>query len=292
MKKIILQTISGGYDSTYLLIKNLKEGHDVHPVFIFSRSVNPLKQSIEYHAVKKLMKKLQCFDNLHGLTETEINLNNIQGLFSTQPILWLFGLFNEVMNIRHFIDFDEVHLGYVMTDGAVSFLPEIMKYWKILFSFSLPEYKAPKLAFPLMKYHKTTILDKLDDFDREILDDCWFCENPKVIKIKNVKNGDKEIYLEACCECHPCTRIKNTHNNKFNALKKYKAKFCYTDFYNGLEKAVKIIEKDKRLYNIPCNYLTVEEIDEKTIKKLERFKETEKPSKILKHIKKTTQTLS
>jgi len=59
MKKNILQTISGGYDSTYLLIQNLKNGDNVYPIYIYTSFVNPIKQKIEISNVKKLIIKLR-----------------------------------------------------------------------------------------------------------------------------------------------------------------------------------------------------------------------------------------
>jgi len=280
MKKIILQTISGGYDSTYLLIKNLQEGHDVYPLYVHSSSVSILKQIIEINSVRNLIKKLQLrFNNLNNLSEVELKLDAVRDVISMQPIFWMLGLFNDVKNMHHFLDYDEVQIGYVLGDSAISYQHEIINFWKSLFSFSFPDYTVPKIVFPLTKYQKAEIINNLEDFDREILADCWFCENPKIIKTKKMKDGNIEIYLEPCIECNPCIRIKNIHYNNFNVLKKYKAVINLSDFKNNINETMKTIVKDLKFQNIHYKYFTVNEIDEKTIKKLEHIKETEKPLK-------------
>jgi len=278
MKKTILQTVSGGFDSTYLLIKNLNEGHEVYPIYIHSPTVNQIKQTIELNSVKQLLERLHSFNNLKGLTETDINLNGIPNLFSSQPIFWLLGLFNEVKNISLYSDYDEVHIGYILGDGAVSYLHEIKKLWKALFSFSLPDYKVPKLVFPLLKYHKETIIKKLDEYNSEIFDNCWFCETPNIINTKRMKNGNIEMYVESCGECSPCIRTRNIISDNFIKLKKYRAIILINDIYNYLNKTKKTVIRDIKSCNIPYKYITVENIDEKTIKKL-ILTNKDKPSK-------------
>ena len=286
MKKTILQTLSGGYDSTWLLIKNLKEGHDIYPIYIHSSSVNPIKQVIEFNSVKIIIDKLQSrFDNLHNLTEVEVNLETVSNVISMQPIFWMLGLFNEIKNNCKYMEHDEVNIGYIMQDSAVSYMKEIQNFWKALFSFSFPEYKTPKLKFPLIKYQKTAIINELKMFDYEIFEKCWFCEKPTIIKTKKLKDGNIESYIEACGECNPCTRIKNINNHEFNKVKKYKTVLRFNDFINALNKTIRKNSSKMIWLNESHDFMTVEEIDEKTIKKLERFKETEKPSKILKHKK-------
>jgi len=83
MKKNILQCISGGFDSTYLLIKNLQNGDNVQPLYIHANSIGKIKQKIESTIVKNLIKKLQVkYDNLNDLKEVEIGINNIQNIVS------------------------------------------------------------------------------------------------------------------------------------------------------------------------------------------------------------------
>ena len=97
MNKNIMQTVSGGYDSTYLLIKNLQNGDNVYPLYIHASYVNPTKQRIEINCLRKLIKRLKRkYYNLHNLIETEIHMEPIRNIFSTQPITWLLALFKEI----------------------------------------------------------------------------------------------------------------------------------------------------------------------------------------------------
>jgi 7-cyano-7-deazaguanine synthase in queuosine biosynthesis len=226
MNKNILQAVSGGYDSTYLMIKNLETGDNVYPIYIRASSVNGIKQHIEYHNVKNIIQAIQKeYPNLHDFIETTIRQVHIENIFSSQPLLWMLELFSEVKNKQNYVDYDEVHIGYIMNDSAFSYLSEILSFWKSLFSFSYPgyDYSIPKLLFPLKKLHKETILSRLRNYNSSILYSCWTCEMPKTIKTKNMKDSNVEVLIEPCGECKPCLNIKNSHIINFDSLTKYKA---------------------------------------------------------------------
>jgi 7-cyano-7-deazaguanine synthase in queuosine biosynthesis len=59
MKKNILQAVSGGYDSTYLMIKNLENGDNVYPLYIRANCVNGIKQKIEYYNIRNIIQIIQ-----------------------------------------------------------------------------------------------------------------------------------------------------------------------------------------------------------------------------------------
>jgi hypothetical protein len=90
MRKNILQSVSGGYDSTYLLIKNLENGDSVYPLYVHASCVHPVKQNIKLTVIKNMIQKLKPkFDNLHDLAEINIGIDDIGGINSLQPVLWL-----------------------------------------------------------------------------------------------------------------------------------------------------------------------------------------------------------
>jgi hypothetical protein len=90
MRKNILQSVSGGYDSTYLLIKNLENGDSVYPLYVHASCVHPVKQNIELTVIKNMIQKLKPkFDNLHDLAEINIGIDDIGNINSLQPVLWL-----------------------------------------------------------------------------------------------------------------------------------------------------------------------------------------------------------
>jgi 7-cyano-7-deazaguanine synthase in queuosine biosynthesis len=262
MKKRILQAVSGGYDSTYLMTKNLQSGNEVFPIYIHASSVHPIKQHIEYYCIKKIIEKLQeKYSNLNDLEEINIKMDNLREVFSIQPILWILGLFNEVKN--GYNSCDEIHIGYIMQDGAISYISEIKTFWKSLFSFSMPDFNIPKLVFPLIKYPKDLILRKLDGFDDEIFNVCWTCEKPSVLKTKKLKDGNIEAFIEPCGKCNPCNNIKDSRYISFDALNKYKAVVNVNDYLSGVNTYANNIIKKRNLYRIPSDYISLSAAERK-----------------------------
>jgi 7-cyano-7-deazaguanine synthase in queuosine biosynthesis len=272
MNKNILQAVSGGYDSTYLLIKNLQNGDNVYPVYVHVSCIYPIKQMIEINKVKLLIKKLRRkYNNLHELTEKEMYIDPINNIFSTQPIFWMLALFNVVKKNRHFI-YHEVHIGYIASDGVISHIPEIRTYWKTLFSFSdhSPKWTIPKLCFPLLKYDKAHIIKKLENYDKEILASCWTCENPKVIKTKRCRDNTIEMYIEACGSCQPCENLQNTENISFDLIKKYRIVFNRNKFHKLLGNFEKRVIKNIKNKHLPSTLFKVEEAGKEAMAKIKR----------------------
>jgi 7-cyano-7-deazaguanine synthase in queuosine biosynthesis len=286
MNKNILQSVSGGYDSAWLLIKNLQNHDNVYPVYIYSSCINTIKQRIENTVANDLIVKLQQrFDNLHDLTEITINMNNVKGIYSTQPILWCLGLFSEIQNKRY-ISYDEAHIAYIMRDSAISLQTEIQAFWKSLFSFSwpLPDYTVPALKFPLVKYSKDIIIQNLRNFDDSIAESLWTCERPRILRKKKLKNGDIEAYIEPCGVCHTCGNLRNVYNISFDSLRKYRAVFHASDWRTEIDKLANKIIRNRDLDRIHKNHVELETADAKIIdaihKKLEQHETTEKTERL------------
>ena len=255
-KKNILLSISGGYDSTYLLIRNLKNGNFVYPVYTFVSCIDPVKQLIEYDIIQKLIYRLQKFyDNLLDISVNQINIDCPKNLYSNQPILWLQSLFKEVKD-KPFID--EVNIGYISTDMAVSLIKEIKSLWKYLFSFSHPAYFIPKLKFPLINLTKGKIIENLIAFDEEIYKNCWTCELPIIVKKKKIDKDSVEIIVTSCGNCLPCEHIQDTIDDSNNKRQVYKFIFNTKYFINDFNLRIKKIVKDVIISKIPVNYLTIE----------------------------------
>ena len=265
MKKHILQTVSGGYDSTCLLIKNLQEGHEVYPLYIHVSNVHPVKQLVEINMVRNLIRTLQQrFNNLHNLQEILYKMQLIHNLISMQPIIWALGLFQEIKNHRNSEFYDEAHISYIMGDTAVSYQKELQALWKSLFAFSYPVTetdKYPKLVFPLVKYSKELILNELRDFDYSIANNCWTCEVPKYMIKKPTKRNEQIVYIEPCGNCHTCTNLKNANPNKNQ--KHYKAIFKADKFKKDHNSIVNKIIKEIDIFHIPEEYFILEETDYK-----------------------------
>ena len=174
----------------------------------------------------------------------------IKYLFSTQPLTWILGLFKEVMSKHYYVKFDEAHIGYIKNDFAIDYLPTIKDIWKLVFNFSAASrfFFIPKLCFPLLKYNKKQIIEKLRSYDKNILDLCWTCKKPKIIK-SQCKDNSIEVFIEACEVCHSCKNLKETNGILFDNIKKYKAVFNYKLFRDNFNiKLRKIITNA----NIEC----------------------------------------
>jgi 7-cyano-7-deazaguanine synthase in queuosine biosynthesis len=272
--KTILQTISGGFDSTYLLLKNIESGNEIHPLYVQSSCVHPLKQRIEYTAVSDLINELQKTNkNLCGLETVNININDIKGIYSTQPILWLLGLFTWVKN--SYIKYDEVHLAYIMNDDAISLLSEIKQFWNSLFTFS--DYyhnNIPKIQFPLKKYKKYSIIHELKFNYTGIVNNCWTCESPHAIYEKKSKNGDIGKVIEHCGECGPCRKLKEYVD--LDKLTKYKCVENRNALSRLFKKKIKTMDLENHysfIKAIPCEKLNETELTELK-KKLNKQKGT------------------
>jgi 7-cyano-7-deazaguanine synthase in queuosine biosynthesis len=267
MKKTILQAISGGYDSTYLLIKNLQNGDNVYPMYISTSFIHPVKQKIEYSKVKSLVKKLQKrYKNLYNLIESNMMMYPIWNIVSTQPLAWIISLFREVKRKQYSIKYDEVQIGYIKSDCAIKYLSAIRNMWNILFSFSDTQSTTiPRLYFPLSKNCKKYIIEKLRNYDENILAFCWTCENPKIIKTCQSNSNSIEVFIEACGSCLPCKNLKKTNKIKFNTIKKYKASFNYKKYLNKLNTYFKNIIKNEKIEHIYPKFISLKYANKKLI---------------------------
>jgi len=264
MKKNILKTVSGGYDSTYLLIKNLKNENEVYPMYVFT-SIDSIKQKIEYSVIQSLVKKLKNkYKNLHDLTKIDITFYAIKNVFSVQPFTWIIALFKTIQKEQFSIRFDEAQIGYIKSDCAIRYLPAIRTMWKTLFAFSNISNNIPKLCFPLSKYSKKYIINKLKDYDKNILALCWTCEHPKITKTNQIKNNSVEFLVEACGYCTPCDNLKETNKILFNNIKKYKVIFNYNECLNKFKVYINNLVKNNKISYVEPGLISLEYANKKS----------------------------
>jgi hypothetical protein len=183
-------------------------------------------------------------------------------------------LFTEVKNKQNYVEYDEVHIGYIMNDSALSYIKEILSFWKSLFSFSYPgyDYGIPKLMFPLQKYHKETILSRLRNYNYSILYSCWTCEDPHILKTKTMKDSNIEVLIESCGKCKPCTNIKSSHIINFDTLRKYKAVIKAKEYRSQTRDIVNKIIADANLHCIQPQFISINEANEKEIERAKKTK--------------------
>lgn len=220
---------SSGLDSTYLMWKNLEDGNEVTPIYIEIKN-NENKTKIEKQNVKMLCEKFgeKYTDKLRPLlsiSEVLISNGNSDLIFSQLPI-WIFSLlYIPIFRIN------EIQIGYVMNDDAVSYIDDIKKFYKA--HAWLQKGAQPKLVFPLIKTSKWNMMNELPYEYREFVTSC---ENPRLLPYHmHVKGTNKKLqFYKPCGDCVPCKRIIkdelgynsiyqkmiNDHNEKFEIGRK------------------------------------------------------------------------
>ena len=193
MKKVLIPW-SGGLDSTTLVYNNLKEGNTVVPVYL----------TIENNE-NKVKKELEVLDKLKSVLDGKISRGELPGrleriesdvrlsvagcpnLSLAQIPVWITGLlYTEWHGV------DEIQVGYVMNDDAISYIPDFKKMFNSYKSIVHDELSIPKLTFPLVKTKKRICWDTLPHEVRQLT---VFCENP---------SGGND-----CGHCVSCQRSKN-----------------------------------------------------------------------------------
>jgi len=190
---------SGGLDSTALIYYYLKKGYKVDAGYVkLNNNENKTKQELD--AIKSILTDLSPY-NFHYkgiILESTIYGSAILPQF---PI-WMTAL----VYITEM--YDEISLGYVMNDDAISFLEEIKQVWK---SYEIFKYNKSELVFPLSKMNKEHIKSLLSE---NIFNKTVSCEMP-IFDKKNKK------YIP-CNNCGACKR-RNSYlieeNIKYPKLK-------------------------------------------------------------------------
>jgi len=221
IKKVAI-SFSGGMDSVSLAIDNLEKGNNVE-LLRFEISNNWAKSILERKACTDIVKELEKkYPNKHiSLTHCgNVELLNVS-LTLPQAVIWAF-----MLGSSSFYSVDEVQVGYILNDCAVSYMDEIKKLYSSFQAFK--DQKLPPLKFPYIKKHKSEIYRNLPYDIRKMT---VTCEQPI---IENVTSEQYAIFkekrdwsfldtLEAkeCGHCETCTKKKNAFGEEtlFNSLK-------------------------------------------------------------------------
>jgi hypothetical protein len=198
MSKKVVVFFSGGLDSTFLVYKNLKEGNEVFPVYVDIQ--NNINKSILEKNRTNILYKLFAEEynkteiKIHGV-ETILSLmvnGGMRTLFKQLPI-WLFS----TLCIGEHEKYDEIQIGYVLSDDTNSYLDDI----KNIYNSYLPIIEHPvPLVFPIIKKAKFQMALELPS---KYFENIFSCEAPKII-------GDEHaeyIKYEPCCNCQSCDDI-------------------------------------------------------------------------------------
>jgi 7-cyano-7-deazaguanine synthase in queuosine biosynthesis len=219
--KNILVLASGGFDSTFLIYKNLKEGHKVTPLYI-STFIDDIQKELEKKALYTIDAyfKFKYSKNYSSreFCDMTLEIPYASEICLQQPLVWIFGAYLFVQNNTKFKSFDEIQIAYVMEDHALSYLNELRSLYNSLNKFIIvrpdEEINIPKLSFPLIKHNKSYIFAMIASELPELYNVLHFCENPH------------KINKTRCNECHSCKvanewgyeSFKSTVNANLNSL--------------------------------------------------------------------------
>jgi len=204
MRKDILIPFSGGLDSTYLIQKALEASTDNHVYLIKFEIGNNITQTkmenkardIIYNYFKERYGNRVEFNRAQ--MKVDIKVGDLYSATLIQPVLWIMGCSIFSSSI------DEIHLGYVMGDDAISYLPEIKRLYNAYKPFIHTYVRRPVLKFPLIKIKKTHIWNMIDDKLKKMISTC---ENPLI----------HDDVLSHCGKCKSCkTMINNIGLDVFN----------------------------------------------------------------------------
>lgn len=236
-RKIVL--FSGGFDSTLVLARLVKEAEDdsvVCAVTIEHSLTGMQKLRREYESqlliLRELRKQFPKIKIEHEVIKVESNWisgdsYNSRGL--AQPILWLCNI------IPLLEDKDTIYLGYNKDDQAILHETNINNL--ISAACQIQEGKIINTHWPLKYFSKTEVLKTLIEEFPYLVDFCTSCEAIRY-------EGEK-----VCGECVPCTHLKEAlfnltlNNNEVGekAKEMLKSRFGITVSvtYETEEKAVK-----------------------------------------------------
>lgn len=217
MNKKVGVLFSGGLDSTYLIWKNLKEGNEVYPIYIEIGN-NIYKSILEKNRIDLLYRKFEEEFDVNGEFDYQTRIHRADyglkvdvnshgdGLMFKQMPIWLFGMVFQCGN-----KLDEIQIGYVMNDDAISYINDIQKIYK---SYQSISDKLIPLKFPLVKTSKYQMAAELPPQYFELV---VSCENPRIV-------GSEEapiVEYEPCCECDACKKIIATKYYGRGSFPKY-----------------------------------------------------------------------
>ena len=193
----VVIAFSGEVDSTLLLVQNLEKGNHVFPVFVdlYPNSKNRYEKEFAEKLIKVLQKRYP--NNLSYLRVVDHHVNSYYHSFRlSQPVVWTFSLAIFCASFNQ--DIDEVQIGYISNDCAISYLEEIQNLWDCIYKFIQPTLQKPKLSFPLTKITKEEIYIEIQKKGFEkILHLFPFCEANAF-----------ETKLFSCGTCPSCGKVK------------------------------------------------------------------------------------
>lgn len=236
MKAILF---SGGYDSTYLLNKLIKEEREVMVICINSNILRDSKNKRESKAREKIINYLKAKYYNCNILVNKINVDfdvcNLYNRGLSQPLIWL-----SFMQLLFAQDQEhELQLSYINGDDALNHVQEIKQIMELSSRFQSKSNRKINITFPLMYYNKDEILARLIKEDKFLFENATSCEG----------------HEENCGICAPCIHFKSAMisvyiNAKYFCLNDDDVYYC-RDFINDRFKIdIKYISDNKGVINI------------------------------------------
>jgi 7-cyano-7-deazaguanine synthase in queuosine biosynthesis len=205
-KKEVFLLWSGGLDSTFMIQTLLDSNPNVKVTAGYVELLNNYnKTKMEKAAIQKLLPILQKKYSDRFVFLDTIYKAQVCSVGTFPPLkqlpVWISALMECTPETTN-----EVCIGYVMNDCAISYLQEIKSIFKAYSKFTFKKF--PKVTFPLSKIPKSEIVI---DLDKELKAEVVWCENPivhreelKPCEDKNmVQSSPKETY-SPCGHCASC----------------------------------------------------------------------------------------
>lgn len=207
---------SSGFDSTYLLWKNLKEGNKVIPLYI-DTNLNLKQKELEIKNLKIICHYFSDKFNFFNIDSwpkiVKVDVDKSKGVPLQLPQVWIYGAYIYLHSID--IKINEIQLGYIMNDDALSYLDEIKNLWKAFNLFQKGwEPVTAKITFPIIKYPKNYLIEIASDEYPEIFHKIHFCEKP----LKNDSN---------CKSCPSCEKAYKSGYELFSSRAERNRNFEY-----------------------------------------------------------------
>jgi len=202
VQKSVSILFSGGLDSTYLVYSLLKDPNISSIKLIYVEIQNNVEKiKVEKIQLPKIISLLKKYDENNKIVDAEnikgenvyytvhytcyINCESNNLDFKQLP-LWIQASLYAVT--------DEIYIGYVQNDDAISYLKDFKKIWK---SYKSINSSLPKLKFPLYKTSKEYIIENLPI---DLFEEVFSCEQPII-------NKKEKTFIDCGC-CVPCKKNK------------------------------------------------------------------------------------
>lgn len=235
-KTIVGIFFSGGYDSSYLLLKALEKGYYIIPIVnLYNREFIDHSLLIMLSIETILNKYNEIYkDHVFATAYNLISqLGNINGNGLSQQPLTALGVMKMPAIMSN--NLKEIQIGYINGDNGITFIKELKTIYNMNKRFSAAflnagpydNVKFPKLTFPLQRISKDVILCNLhnDENYYEISELPFItCEDPKINTFiqRRCNKKDNTIKYYLIIEYKSCDMYSKIHKcMKCEEMKSY-----------------------------------------------------------------------